>query len=53
MLAHLYHVPDFPGFPDGIEGSHLMELMRVQSRKRGCNILPQNAVSGLSRISFL
>ena len=52
MLAHLYHVPDFPGYPDGIEGSHLMELMRVQSRKRGCSILPQNVISGLSRPSL-
>ena len=45
QLTTTTEVENFPGFPEGVNGPELMDLMRKQSVKYGCRVQTETAVS--------
>jgi len=43
-LALALNIDDFPGFPQGISGLELLELMRQQAVKYGCELKEQEII---------
>jgi thioredoxin reductase (NADPH) len=53
QLMTTTEVENFPGFPEGVTGPELMDLMKKQAQKFGTKILPEDVVSvDLSRKPF-
>jgi thioredoxin reductase (NADPH) len=40
QLVTVYHMENFPGFPDGINGEELVQRIRLQAQKFGARFLP-------------
>lgn len=53
QINAIYHIENYPGFPEGISGEELVQRIKIQAEKFGAKFCPNSVVSAdLSRSPF-